>query len=234
MGKLKKINVKYTIIVAIIVLLASLNVYQYLDKQKYTEYMSKELATDFGNLHYSVLKSNYVLNRTLDTEKLTYEDATYLQSASGRIFQNLSNYSQIAIYDLERLSHEDVPETPVDLGIDMSLYFEDLLNDEFQSEEALQLNDHQLEQLRAMDEVYKVWDQEVKDHLIVLNPNESEEKSVEMIMNHSMREFYDEYSITDDHWIDFMTDISAKTEEHVKANYPEIEYQNKRYFSNHE
>lgn len=215
----KKYEVKYIVISFVTLLLVALNLYQFNDKQKYIDYMSKNLTYDLGNMNRSILMSNHVLNRIISTKELNREDANYLEAASRLIAKELQDYHQIAMHDLDRISPDEISRDSEKAAFDILNYFVNINSDFPSDKETMSLNEKQLEKINEIKHINDIWRREVEIHAVLVNPNSSVNDSVKMFLEGEYLDIYKETSIAKDDWVELLVELSNRTEKYLNEQF---------------
>ncbi|WP_010093870.1 hypothetical protein [Ornithinibacillus scapharcae] len=208
-------RVKNIIFAFVILLLIVVNVSQYIEKQKYIQYMSDNLMVDFGNMNSSILRANSVLDRILTTKELSQEDASLLKDASVLIASELQDYHQIAVYDLKRESIDNLSDTSETVASDIAIYFSDLFGNLPSVHGSVKLNEYQLEKIKTIKQLSDRWRDEVEVHAVTVNPGQTVEETIDRFLNGNYQEIYEKNAITKEYWVDFLVNLSNKTEAYL-------------------
>jgi hypothetical protein len=193
--------------------------------------MSDNLTYDFGNMNSNILRTNSVLNRVLSSEDLSEEDASYLKGAAALITRQLMDYRQIAVYDLERIAFDELPNASEIAAADMAIFYGDLYAEYPSTKESVALNEEQLKKFRTIKQIVEIWHEEVEVHSAIVNPSKTVEETAELFLDGEYPDIYEEGNITEEHWVDHLVNLSNRTEAHLKEYFIDTDHGLRKYLS---
>ena len=187
--------------------------------------MSHELRNDLGNMNRSILMNEEYLNRIIETQELSYEDANFLTTINGHIIRISSDYKRITTNYLKKADNHELSITFSTTASTFNRYFSMLETYHFNGNDTLTLNSKQLEQLKVMKEVTDIWVDIVKEHSEDLNIDATTEEKVQMFIDGQYNALYNENNlITKNTWVDLLKELSSNTEDYLKKEFTNINY----------
>ncbi|CQR48245.1 hypothetical protein BN1058_02599 [Paraliobacillus sp. PM-2] len=223
-----KPRIIYALVAIIIIIISIFGVRQYLENERYENFLSRQVANDIGRLTGAVRVNETIYDEISSSRSLSLEQVETLFHNNHSIV-NIAQEHKNLVLQFKR-SGQELDNIPANKASDIAYYFKRLIWDiaerqgidvsnkttqfpiHLSKSKPYPIKDKELKKIRIIKGLNNTWSQVISNNVKCV--------SDEGIMNSDI--FFDEYvdkGITSDYWVNVAVEMEKRTDKYLDKNY---------------
>ncbi|MBU9713559.1 hypothetical protein [Evansella tamaricis] len=216
-------------LLVVIIIISIWGVNQYLDKQRYENYLSLQIANNISTLISSITANQQIYNEIISSKTISLGQVETLYDNNYSIVRITQDYQQFAIA-LKRLDRDSVNNLPANNSTNIANFFylliwdiakeegfdKDIRESHFPYEltytSKFEVEQNEIEKIKKIRELNELWLTTIVENVVGVSDNGRLNPDVYF-------DTYKDEAVISEYWVDIVTEMDGYTRDFLEHNF---------------